>query len=71
MPGGRTHVGVTRFARIERVIGFEPHRQLYDWPVRQCSGQIPQMPEHVGETGPAPAQGGGAGMRADQWGAKP
>jgi hypothetical protein len=30
---------------MERVTGFEPRGQLYDWPVRHCSGQISQMPE--------------------------
>jgi hypothetical protein len=30
---------------MERVTEFEPHRQLYDWPVRHCSGQMTQMPE--------------------------
>jgi len=59
MPGGRTHVGVTRFARMQRVTGFEPHLQLYDWPVRHCSGQITQMPETTLARQARPAQGGG------------
>jgi hypothetical protein len=59
MPGGRTHVGVTRFARMGQVTGFEPHRQLYDWPVRHWSEQITQVPETPLAKRAQPAQGGG------------
>ena len=67
MPGGRTHVGVTRFARMERVTGFEPHLQLYDWPVRHCSGaDNPDAGNNAGETGPThPRRGRDAGRSVE------
>jgi hypothetical protein len=58
MPGGRTHVGVTRFARMERVTGFDRTASSMTGRYAVAAGREPRCRKQRWRDGPDPPKAG-------------